>query len=184
MDKFLVAKYLSTLKEKTGLTYEAIAEKSNRSESTVKNLCTGKAEDPRLDTVAPVIYALGGSMDEMLNPGKSKDELKEVSVSQLREMYEVQIGTMKETTELHISNIRSHYDQHRADFKENTEKLLASKDEIITSKDDVIAEKDATIKSLKMLCVTLASVFGVSLIILVGLLILEVMNPELGWIKF
>ena len=170
MDKFLVAKYLSTLKEKTGLTYEAIAKISNRSESTVKNLCTGKAEDPRIDTVAPIIYALGGSMDEMLNPGKSKDELKEVSVSQLREMYEAQIETMKETTELHISNIRLHYDQHRADFKENTERLLAS--------------KDATIKTLKILCIVLAIVFGISLIILVGILILEVMNPELGWIKF
>ena len=170
MDKFLVAKYLSTLKEKTGLTYEAVAEKSNRSESTVKNLCSGKAEDPRLDTVAPVIYALGGTMDEMLNPGKSKDELKEVSVSQLREMYEVQIATMKETTELHISNIRSHYDQHRADFKENTERLLAS--------------KDATIKTLKTVSISLGCILGVCLVVLVGLLILEVMHPSRGWIQF
>ena len=177
MDKFLVAKYLSTLKEKTGLTYEAIAEKSNRSESTVKNLCSGKAEDPRVDTVSPVVYALGGSMDEMLNPGESRDELKEVSVAQLREMYEAQVATMKDTTELHIGNIRSHYDQHRQDFKEYTDQLLASKDEIISSKDD-------TIKSLKILSVSLASVLGVCLVILVGLLILEVMNPELGWIKF
>ena len=39
MDAKLVAKYLTSLKEKSGLTYEAIAEKSGRSESTVKNLC-------------------------------------------------------------------------------------------------------------------------------------------------
>ena len=61
MDAKLVANYISTLKTKTGLTYEAIAEKSERSESTVKNLCNGKSEDPRLDTVAPIVYALGGS---------------------------------------------------------------------------------------------------------------------------
>ena len=75
MDAKLVANYISTLKTKTGLTYEAIAAKSERSESTVKNLCNGKSEDPRLDTVAPIVYALGGSIDEMLNPGKSKDEI-------------------------------------------------------------------------------------------------------------
>ena len=180
----LVAEYLSLLKAKTSLTYEAIAEKSKISESTVKNLCLGKAESPRIDTVAPIVYALGGSMDEMLNPDKSKDELKETSVIALKDTYEFQAALLKETNEVHISNIRSHYDQHRADFKENTEKLLASKDEIIKSKDEVIGEKDTTIKSMKLLCVTLAIVFGISLIILVGLLILEVMNPDLGWIKF
>ena len=177
MDKFLVAKYLSTLKEKTGLTYEAIAEKSNRSESTVKNLCSGKAEDPRLDTVAPVIYALGGSMDEMLNPGTSKDELKKVSVFQLREMYEAQIETMKDTCEAHLSNIRSHYEQHHKDLKENYEKRLADKREIIESKDEHIRslQKDCRhTKILSWICVS----------ILVGILVLEVMNPSLGWVRF
>lgn len=67
-----VAEYLSLLKAKTGLTYEAIAE------SSVKNICLGKSGDPQISTIAPIVYALGGSMDEMLNPEKSKDELKEV----------------------------------------------------------------------------------------------------------
>lgn len=73
-----VAEYLSLLKAKTGLTYEAIAEKSKISESSVKNICLGKSGDPQISTIAPIVYALGGSMDEMLNPEKSKDELKEV----------------------------------------------------------------------------------------------------------
>ena len=63
MDAQLVAQYLTSLKEKSGLTYEAIAEKCQRSESTVKKLLAGKTEDPRLDTVAPVIYTMGGSLD-------------------------------------------------------------------------------------------------------------------------
>ena len=173
----IVANYLSSLKSKTGLTYEAIAEKSKRSESTVKNLCLGKAEDPRVDTVAPVVYALGGSMDEMLNPDKNKDELKETSVIALKDSYEFQAALSKEATEIHINNIRSHYEQHREDFKENTEKLLTSKDELIKAKDEVI-------KTLKTLCVTLGVVLGICLFILVGLLILEVMNPSLGWVQY
>lgn len=177
MNKELVAEYLSSLKKKTGLTYEAIAEESKRSESTVKNLCLGKAEDPRIDTVAPIVYALGGSMDEMLNPNKNKDELKETSVQALKESYEIQAALQKETTELHINNIRSHYEQHREDFKENIEKLLMSKDLIINTKDDVI-------KTLKTLCVTLAGALSICLFILVGLLIIEVMNPNLGWIRY
>ena len=126
----------------------------------------GKTETPRIDTVAPIVYALGGSMDEMLNPAMNKDELKETSVMALKDSFEFQLAMQKETTELHINNIRAHYEQHREDFKENIDKLLESKDDVI--------------KSLKILCLTLSIVLGLCLFILVGLLIIEVMNPNLG----
>lgn len=170
MDAKIVAKYLSSLKEKTGLTYEAIAEKSKRSESSVKNLCLGKSDDPRIDTVAPVVYALGGSMDEMLNPGKSKDEIKEVSVAQLREMYEFQIATLKETSEIHINNIRAHYEQHHEDLRENYENRLTDKIELINT--------------LERECLSSKIFSWICILVLVCLLIAEVMNPNLGWIKF
>ena len=87
----LVAEYLTALRLKNDLTFEAIAEKSKRSVSTIKNLCTGKTEDPRLDTVAPIVYAMGGSIDEMYNPDKSKDEIKETSVLAMKDIYENQL---------------------------------------------------------------------------------------------
>ncbi len=129
----LVAEYLTSLRLKSGLSYEAIAERSKRSESTVKNLCTGKTEDPRLDTVAPIVYAMGGSIDEMYNPDKSKDEIKETSVVALKDIYEFQLSSLKETSEEHIHNIRSHYQQHHEDLKENYEKRLADKRELINT---------------------------------------------------
>lgn len=169
MDARIVAKYLSALKEKSGLTYENIAEKSGRSESTVKNLCSGKSEDPRIDTVAPVIYAMGGSLDEMYT-GKSKDAVKEISISSIKEIYELQLIDMSKTHEAHINNIRSHYEQHIKDLKENFEKRLADKIEIIK-------EKSNHANFFKILaCVGLG--------ILVALLIIEVMHPNLGWIRY
>lgn len=169
MDARLVANYLSNLKAKSGLTYETIAEKSQRSESTVKNLCSGKTEDPRLDTVAPVIYAMGGSIDEMYT-GKSKDRIKEFSIESIKEMYEFQLAEHKATSEAHINNIRAHYEQHREDTINNYEMRL-------TDKREIIKEKDNQIKFLKIAaCVG----FG----ILIALLILEVSNPNLGWLRF
>ncbi len=166
----LVAEYLNSLRIKNGLTYEAIAERSKRSESTVKNLCTGKTEDPRLDTVAPIVYAMGGSIDEMYNPDKSKDEIKETSMLAMKDIYENQLATLKETSEEHIHNIRSHYEQHHEDLKENYEKRLADKREIIEmQKKENLSSK------------IVAWVLGV---ILVALLIAEVMNPNLGWLRY
>jgi transcriptional regulator with XRE-family HTH domain len=176
MDARFVANYLTKLKEKSGLTLEAIAEKSQRSESTVKNLITGKTEDPRLDTVAPVIYAMGGSIDEMYT-GKSKDKLKEISIESIKEMYEYQLSEVTKMSETHIENIRAHYEQHRQDFKENVEKRLADKREII-------AQQEEHIKTLKKESIMSKTLTIICVAILVGLLIAEVMNPNLGWFRY
>lgn len=166
----IVAEYLSLLKTKTGITYEAIAEKSGRSESSVKNLCLGKSDDPRIDTIAPVVYALGGSLDEMLNPQKSKDELKETSVLALKDIYENQLAAIKESYDEQINNVRSHYEQHHRDLVDNFEKRLADKREII----EIQKKENTASKIVAWVCGT----------ILVILLIAEVMNPNLGWLRY
>ena len=173
----IVAEYLSKLKTKTGLTYEAIAEISDRSESTVKNLCLGKSDDPRIDTIAPVVYALGGSMDEMLNPKKSKDELKETSVIALKDSYEYQAALLKETNEQHIANIRSHYEQHHEDLKENYERRLADKRELIDSYKEHILSLEKDSRSHRI-------AFWILCVFFLGFLIAELMNPNLGWFRW
>ena len=166
----LVAEYLTALRLKNDLTFEAIAEKSKRSVSTIKNLCTGKTEDPRLDTVAPIVYAMGGSIDEMYNPDKSKDEIKEASVLAMKDIYENQLNAIKESCDAQINNIRGHYEQHHQDLVDNFEKRLSDKREII----DMQKKENFSLK-------IVAWLFGS---ILVLLLIAEVMNPNLGWFRY
>ncbi len=177
MQAELVASYLTKLKNKTELSFEAIAEKSNRPVSTVKNLCNGKTEDPRLDTVAPIVYAMGGSIDEMYNPDKSKDEIKETSVIAMKDIYENQLSAIKETTEEHIHNIRTHYDQHHSDLRENYEKRLSDKRELIESyKEQIQTLKKEGRFSKISLCVCV--------VVFISVLIAEVMNPNLGWFRY
>ena len=169
MDAKKVSKYLIKLKDKSGLTYEAIAEASGVSESTAKNVILGKTERPGIDVVSDMIYALGGSLDEMYT-GKSKDAVKETSINSIKEIYEQQLAEMAKIHETHVNNIRSHYEQHRKDFKE-------SHDKQIEYKDLLYAEKCKENRLFKILtCVG----FG----ILIILLILEVANPNLGWLRF
>lgn len=177
MQAELVAKYLSSLKQKSGLTFEEIATVSKVSESTVKNLCLGKTSDPRLDTVAPIVYALNGSLDEMYNPGKSKDEVKETSMLAIKDIYEQQLLAQKQTNEEHIANIRAHYEQHREDVKENYERRLADKREII----DSYKEHIATLKK-EFLISKIALVACV--VVFIAVLIAELANPNLGWFRY
>ena len=179
-----LARYLTELKNKTGLSYEAISGISNRPESTVKNLCAGKTEDPRLDTVAPIIYALGGSIDEMLNPDMNKDEIKETSVLALKDVYEYQISTMKETSEAHISNIRAHYEQHISELKESHEKVEAHYEKRLADKRDVIDAVEKHLATVTKEKQWFKRGFCISILIFAALCIVELSNPSLGWIRF
>lgn len=183
-----LANYLNEKRLQAGLTYEAVANISNRPESTVKNLCLGKTEDPRLETVLPIMKAVGGSFDELLYPEKTKDEVKETSVLALKDIYEFQLAEIKRTNEEHIHNIRSHYEQHHEDLKENFEKRLADKREIIEAHKEhirTIEEKHKEhIRTIEKECSTHKKSFWICVVVFIGVLIAEVMNPDLGWVRF
>ena len=152
--------YLNEKRLKAGLTYEAIAAMSNTPESTVKNLCTGKTKNPQIETITPIMEAVGGSFDEMLFPEESKDEMKKTSVLALKDIYEYQLSEIRRTNEEHIHNIRSHYEQHHKDLTENYEKRLADKRELIESYKEHMSSMKSEIKWLKIACLIMFVIFS------------------------
>lgn len=170
MTEQLIANYINKKRIEAGLTYGDIAEQKNISESTVKNLCTNKTDNPGIKTLIPLMDAVGGSFDEMLFPDKTKDEVKETSILAMKDIYENQLAAIKESYDAQISNIRSHYEQHHQDLVDNFEKRLADKKDIIE-----IQKREHRVSQI------VAWVLGG---ILVTLLIAEVMNPNLGWLRY
>ena len=168
LDGRFIAKYLTRIIKETGNTYESVAEKCGTSESTVKNLCSGKTENPGLLTIAPIIYAVNGSLDEMC--GKTKEDIDEKTKNLIKEMSEFQFAEFEKTEERRIINIRKDHEQHREDVINNYERLLS--------------EKDKQIKLFKKLASISFGIACIGFAILIGLLILEVTNPNLGWIQF
>ena len=168
LDENFIAKYLTRIIKETGNTYESIAEKCNVSESTVKNICHSKTVNPGILNVAPIVYAANGSLDEMC--GKTKEDIDEKTKNLIKEMSEFQFAEYRKTEEAHICNMRTHYEQHRDDTITNYERLLS--------------EKENQVKLYKRLATVSFAIACVGFAILITLLILEVTNPELGWIKF
>ena len=165
-----LSSYLNEKRVQNGLTYEALANISNIPEPTIKNLCTGK-------TIIPIMTAVGGSFDEMLSEGKSKEEVKETSILALKDVYEYQLAALKETNEEHIHNIRSHYEQHHEDLRENYERRLSDKRELIESyKEQIQTLKKEGHFTKIALCVCI--------VVFITVLIAEVMNPSLGWLRY
>lgn len=177
LDMQIVTNYLFKLKEKTGLSFEVIAEKSRQSTSNVKKIFAGNIENPGIKTIAELVYVLGGSMDELLNPTKTKDDLKEFSVAALKEMYEFQAAERNKANEKHIDEMRAHYAQHREDVTENYERLLSNKRELIDSYKEHLMSVQKENKWLKFACACMFVAFA-------GLCVAELMNPNIGWIRF
>lgn len=171
----IIAKYLNAKKIERNITFEAIAAESGIPESTVKNLLAGNT-DPRMSTIVPVMKAVGGSFDEMLYPERVRSSPKEDLLA-LKDMYEFQIATIRETNEKHIHNIRAHYEQHHEDLKDNYEHRIADKGELIESQKEHIT-------SLKKECRASKIAFGICVAVFIAVLIAEVMNPNLGWVRY
>lgn len=173
----LIAKYIKILKERTGLSNEAIAKGSGVSLSTVKNICAMIGNNPGFCTVRRVIYSMGGTFEEMHGFEKTKEDLKGISIHALKEMYEFQAAERNKASEKHIDEIRAHYAQHREDVTNNYEHLLSNKRELIDSYKEHLMSVQKENKWLKFAC-------GCMFVAFAGLCVAELMNPNIGWIRF
>ena len=153
-------------------------------EGTIKNIVNGKVKTTSAQNLNKICRVLDVPLEKVLGTEEVKKQIEtqgikegDISVIALKEIYEKQQALFKETNEAHIANIRAHYEQHRQDVTENYERRLADKRELIDTKNEHI-------KTLEKECKHFKIAFWICVIVLVSILILEVMNPQLGWIKF
>lgn len=79
--------YLNSLKQKGNFTTEAISKVSGVPEATVRNILTGKTEDPRFDTLAAIVHAMGGKLDDYYKKTPAGKVADENMVTTVREIY-------------------------------------------------------------------------------------------------
>lgn len=87
----MISEYLKSLKTKGNLTNQQIAEMSGVSAATIQRMLTEKGESS-YETVAKVVYALGGSMDEMAGIKREDPEYVQFLKTE-NEMYQNQIAS-------------------------------------------------------------------------------------------
>ena len=97
----MVKDYLNALKNKGKFTYEDISNLSGIPTATIRKIFSGDTPDPRFDTVAKLVSAMGGSMNEILD-NKAEDDIEMNALLVLKETYEERIKDIKE----HITSLR------------------------------------------------------------------------------
>ena len=105
----MITTYLNTLKSKGNFTIETISNLSGIPEATVKNIFSGKTEDPRFETVSAIVKAMGGSLDAIYSVSK-KDDVEGNSIITLKESYDQRLEDIKDHYEQRISDLKKHYE--------------------------------------------------------------------------
>lgn len=181
----IIANYVNKKREIKGWSISELSTESNTAEGTVKNICLSKADNPGMKTMIPIMDAIDGSFDEMLHPEKYKERLDDSSIVAL-------MSAIRETNGEHVHDIRTHYQEHREDMKENYEKRLHDKREIIDMQNIQIAKMEETHqaqvekleKQNKAKNIIIWILAGVLFVLFVGLIALELLHPEHGWLTF
>jgi transcriptional regulator with XRE-family HTH domain len=63
---------LKDLKKQSGMSAKLIAEKANMSERTVTRILNGETYAPGIDKLRDIVYAMGGSLDDILDESDFK----------------------------------------------------------------------------------------------------------------
>lgn len=91
----MVIEKLKTLKEQSKITIAELSKLSGIPEATIRRIFSGDTPDPRFDTVAKLVMAMGGSLDDFIG-GSKKTEIEGNAVVTLKETYETRIADIKE----------------------------------------------------------------------------------------
>lgn len=154
----MLTTYLNTLKSKGNFTIETISNLSGIPEATVKNIFSGKTEDPRFETVSAIVKAMGGSLDAIYNVSK-KEDVEGNSIITLKESYDQRLSDIKEYYELRIKDLKDRYEERLSDQKEHISTIMLDK---------------RWFRIATCICA----------FALVVLFVMEIIIPGLGWIRY
>ena len=154
----MLTTYLNTLKNKGNFTYEAISNLSGISEATIRNIFSGKTEDPRFETVSAIVIAMGGSLDAIYSAIKKEDVEANAVI------------TIKETYTQRIEDLKEHYENRLAEKDKHYERLLF--------------EAEKHIETIKLDKRWFRLGFVISVFIFALLCVAELLNPNLGWFRY
>lgn len=133
--------YILALKETGSFSFEDIANVSGIPLQTVRNILSGKTPDARFGTIAKLVIALGGDLNELVGYDKKKEievnstvslkETYEMRITDLIKSYEARIEDLKSFCELRVSDVQSACDARMADMKRNFEERLNDQKQLL-----------------------------------------------------
>ena len=91
----MVKDYLHTLKDAGDYSWADISSISGYPESTIRKIFSGETADPRFETVAKIVIAMGGDLGDAISHSKKK-EIEVSSTISLKESCDQRLADQRE----------------------------------------------------------------------------------------
>ena len=91
----MVKDYLATLKNAGDYSWAEISNISGYPESTIRKIFSGETADPRFETVAKIVLAMGGDLSDAISNSKKK-EIEISSTISLKESCDQRLADQRE----------------------------------------------------------------------------------------
>jgi len=159
------------LKATRGLTHQALADMANMPKGTVDRLLAGNYRDFKYSTIQPLIAA-------MLGQDEPAPEIDAGDAEQVEEAQELLMGyqmTLKEKNSQipqlldHIERLEAANEKRISDIREDSQRKVDYLKQQIIRKDKIIT--------------ALAVTLGVIVALVIGILIYDRLNPNVGWFR-
>lgn len=96
--------YLISLKNKGNYSWSDLSNLSGLPDATIRKIFSGETSDPRFETVAKLVTAMGGSLNEIVDEPQEGD-LDMNAIIAIKEVYEARISDLKTASSEHIRSL-------------------------------------------------------------------------------
>lgn len=123
--------YLESLKNRSGLTQRQIADRTGVPIGTIGRILSGETVDPGVLTISELVYALGGSMDELMGHAPHDQHQRQI---QITTMHDSIMSMCRDTFDTALNNSRDSFKNAFAQMQNVYEQKSKRDEEIIRDK--------------------------------------------------
>ena len=152
-----ICAYLAALKNETKMSWAELSQKTGLPDSTIRKIFSGSTLDPRLETISLIVFAMNGSLDDMLS-GNQADTQKHKAPANAKEA--------EEAEKLRVLG---------------TEHMQKSYEKRLDEKEAFLQQYIASLKRDKMILFTLACILTTILIVF---FFADLLLGSVGWIRY
>lgn len=102
----MVKDYLVSLKNKGNFSWSDLSSLSGIPDATIRKIFSGETADPRFETVAKLVTAMGGSLDALTKSDKGEEPEMNAIIA-IKEVYEARIADIKAASAEHTESLKN-----------------------------------------------------------------------------
>lgn len=174
---------LRIMRTRCGLSITEISQRSGVPEPTIKRIFSGKTADPQFQTITALVYAMGGSLDEIIDENIKRDTPANAE-SDSQKQPEITNDTppiisdttLTEKSENTVESFKHVIDSYKQQLSDETSKYEKEIERLMKAYSDRI---DALRREKIVLAITL----GCLILYIFIFFSYDIFNPNVGWLQ-